>query len=148
MDQGIRVKTDYEPIMARIARSQSHSPSREVGTGARTAIVDHGMPRAWQGTSAATPTMTVACTSDAEELEGVFGAMDTHEFGFARLMALADALGLYAGFVLSFLSSVTSNFRSGAGSIWLVSAAPRSFLRDQADGNCRWWHQSRKPRNV
>ena len=92
--------------MARIARSQSHSPSREFGTGARTAIVDHGMPGAWQGTSAATPTMTVACTSDAEVLEGVLGAINTHEFGFARLLALADALGLYVGFVLSFLSSL------------------------------------------
>ena len=99
-------KTDYEPIMARIARSQSHSPSRDVGTGARTAIVDHGKPGAWHGTSAATPTTTVACTNDAEVLEGVLGAMDTHEFGFARLLALADALGPYVGFVLSFLSSL------------------------------------------
>ena len=105
MDQGI-FKTDYEPIMARIARWQSHSPSRDVGTGARTAIVDHGKPGAWHGTSAAIPITTVACTNDAEVLEGVLGAMDTHEFVFARLMAFADALGLYVGFVLSFLSSL------------------------------------------
>ena len=86
-------KTDYEPILARIARSQSHSPSRGAGTGARTAIVDHGNPGAWHGTSAASPATTVPCTTDAEVLEGVLGALDSHEFIFARLMALADALG-------------------------------------------------------
>ena len=32
--------------------------------------------------------------------------MNTHEFVFVRLTALADGLGLYVGFVLSFLSSL------------------------------------------
>ncbi|KAF8462662.1 hypothetical protein DFH94DRAFT_831793 [Russula ochroleuca] len=86
-------KTDYEPILARIARSQSHTPSRGAGTGARTAIVDHGNPGAWHGTSADAPATTVPCTNDAEILEGVLGALDSHEFVFARLMGLADALG-------------------------------------------------------
>ena len=86
-------KTDYEPILARIARSQSHSPSRGAGTGAYTAIVDHGNPGAWHGTSVAAPTTTVPCTTDAEVLEGALGALDSHEFIFARLMALADTLG-------------------------------------------------------
>jgi RNA exonuclease 1 len=86
-------KTDYEPILARIARSQSHTPSRGAGTGARTAIVDHGNPGAWHSISAAAPTTTVACRSDAKVVEGVLGALDSHEFVFARLMALADALG-------------------------------------------------------
>ena len=36
---------------------------------------------------------TVSCTSDAEVIEGVVGALDPHEFVFARLMTLADTLG-------------------------------------------------------
>ena len=77
------IRADYEPILARIARA---------GTSARTAIVDHGNPGAWYGTSAMAPATTV-CTSDAEVLEGVLGALDLHEVVFARSMALADALG-------------------------------------------------------
>ncbi|KAH9988749.1 hypothetical protein BJV77DRAFT_1145224 [Russula vinacea] len=74
-------------------RMRGPVPSRGAGTGARTAIVDHGNPGAWHGTSAASPATTVPCTTDAEVLEGVLGALDSHEFVFARLMALADALG-------------------------------------------------------
>ncbi|KAF8496216.1 hypothetical protein F5888DRAFT_1706478 [Russula emetica] len=85
-------RADYEPILARIARSQSHICSGG-GGGARAAIVDHGNPGAWHGTSASAPATTVACTNDAEVLEGVLGALDSHEFVFARLMTLADALG-------------------------------------------------------
>ena len=59
----------------------------------RTAIVDHGNPGAWHGTSATAPATTVACANDAEVLEGLLGALDSHEFVFGRLMALADALG-------------------------------------------------------
>jgi hypothetical protein len=51
---------DYEPVLAQIARSQSLSPSRGAGTGARTAIVDHGNPRAWHSTSVAAPATRVA----------------------------------------------------------------------------------------
>src|SRR5260370_15759353 len=39
------------------------------------------------------PAMTVACTSSIEVLEGVFDSLDSHEFVFARLTALADGLG-------------------------------------------------------
>jgi len=81
-------RTDYEPILARIARTHFHS-----GASARAAIVDHGSPGAWHGTSASAPATTVACSTDAEVLEGVLGALDSHEFVFARLMGLADALG-------------------------------------------------------
>jgi len=83
-------RTDYEPILARIARSQSRGPN---GAGPRAAIVDHGNPGAWHGTSPAAPATTVACTNDAEVLDGVLSVLDTHEFVFARLMGLADALG-------------------------------------------------------
>jgi hypothetical protein len=85
-------RTDYEPILARIARSQSrhHGPN---GAGARTAIVDHGNPGAWHGTSAAAPATTVGCTNDAEVFDGVLSVLDSHEFVFARLMGLANALG-------------------------------------------------------
>jgi RNA exonuclease 1 len=83
-------RTDYEPVLARIARSQSRGPN---GAGPRAAIVDHGNPGAWHGTSPAAPATTVACTNDAEVLDGVLSVLDTHEFVFARLMGLADALG-------------------------------------------------------
>ena len=38
------------------------------------------------------PAMIMACKSNAEVLEGVLGALDSHEFLFTRLMVLADAL--------------------------------------------------------
>jgi len=69
-------RTDYEPILAR-SQSGSH-----LGGGARTAIVDHGNPGAWHGTSVTAPATTVACTSDAEVLEGVLGSLDSHELVF------------------------------------------------------------------
>ena len=62
-------------------------------------IVDHGNPGAWHGTSASAPATTVPCTTDAEVLEGILGALDTHEFVFARLMGLADALGCTCAFL-------------------------------------------------
>ncbi|KAH9965648.1 hypothetical protein BJV74DRAFT_869879 [Russula compacta] len=82
-------RTDYEPILARVARSL-RGPN---GSGARAAIVDHGNPGAWHGTSATAPATTVACTNDTEVLDGLLGVLDTHDFVFARLMGLADALG-------------------------------------------------------
>ncbi|KAI0293180.1 hypothetical protein B0F90DRAFT_1670908 [Multifurca ochricompacta] len=85
-------RTDYEPIIARITRS--HSRLRGPGGGgARVAIVDHGNPGVWHGTSAAAPATTVSCTNDAEVVDGVLRVLDAHEFVFARLMGLADALG-------------------------------------------------------
>ena len=83
-------RTDYEPILARIARARCYGPN---GGSARAAIVDHGNPGAWHGTSPSAPATTVPCTTDAEVLDGILGALDTHEFVFARLMGLADALG-------------------------------------------------------
>ena len=59
---------------------------------ARMAIIDQGNPGAWHGTSATAPATTVACTSDAEVLDGLMGALDSHEFIFWRLTGLADAL--------------------------------------------------------
>ncbi|KAI0247771.1 hypothetical protein BJV78DRAFT_1285278 [Lactifluus subvellereus] len=85
-------RTDYKPILVRIPRSHSrrYGPN---GEGARTAIVDHGNPGAWHGTSTSAPATTVPCTNDTEVLDGVLGVLDAHEFVFARLMGLADALG-------------------------------------------------------
>ncbi|KAF8259317.1 ribonuclease H-like domain-containing protein [Lactarius quietus] len=85
-------RADYEPILARIARSQSRKRGSN-GAPTRTAIVDHGNPGAWHGTSATAPATTVACANDAEVLDGLVGALDSHEFIFGRLMGLADALG-------------------------------------------------------
>ena len=36
--------------------------------------------------------MTVVRTNDAEVLDGLIGAMDSHEFIFGRLMGLADPM--------------------------------------------------------
>ena len=97
-------RTDHEPILARIARShwRHHGPN---GGGARTAIVDHGNPGAWHGTSATAPATTVGCTNDAEVLDGVLSMLDAHEFVFARLMGLTDALGCaYPRSTLSYIS--------------------------------------------
>ena len=76
--------TDYEPIPARIAR---------------TVIVDHSNPGAWHGTSASAPATTVPCTTDAEVLDGILGALNTHEFVFARLTGLANAQGCASAFL-------------------------------------------------
>ena len=89
-------RTDYEPILARIARARCRGPN---GGSARAAIVDHGNPGAWHGTSASAPATTVPCTTDAEVVDGIIGALDTHEFVFARLMGLADALGCACAFL-------------------------------------------------
>jgi RNA exonuclease 1 len=53
-----------------------------------TVILVHGMV-----TSAAAPATTVRCTNDAEVLDGVLSVLDSHEFVFARLVGLANALG-------------------------------------------------------
>ncbi|KAN0141756.1 hypothetical protein V8E53_000218 [Lactarius tabidus] len=77
-------RADFEPILARIARSHSRNRGSNGGR-TRTAIVDHGNPGAWHGASATAPATTVACANDAEVLDGLFI--------FGRLMGLADALG-------------------------------------------------------
>ena len=89
-------RTDYEPILARIARARGRGLD---GGGARAAIVDHGNPGAWHGTSASAPATTVPCTTDAEVLDGILSVLDTHEFVFARLMGLAGALGCACAFL-------------------------------------------------
>ncbi|KAN0141439.1 hypothetical protein V8E53_000684 [Lactarius tabidus] len=85
-------RADFEPILARIARSHSRNRGSN-GRRTRTAIVDHGNPGAWHGASATAPAPTVACANDAEVLNGLVGALDSHEFILGRLMGLADALG-------------------------------------------------------
>lgn len=89
-------RTDYEPILARIARARCRGPN---GGSARAAIVDHGNPGAWHGTSASAPATAVPCTTDAEVLDGILDSLHTHEFVFARLMGLADALGCACSFL-------------------------------------------------
>ena len=89
-------RTDYEPIPARITRARCCSPN---GGSARAVIVDHGNPGAWHDTSASAPATTVPCTTDAEVLDGILGALNTHEFVFARLTGLANALGCASAFL-------------------------------------------------
>ncbi|KAI9445645.1 hypothetical protein BJY52DRAFT_1206691 [Lactarius psammicola] len=86
-------RTDYEPILVRIARSRSRK-SGSNGAPTRTAIVDHGNPGAWHGTSATVPATTVACANDAEVLGRLLGALDSHGFVFGRITPKADADGL------------------------------------------------------
>ncbi len=83
-------RTDYEPILrashpleAKVQMETAH---------ARQSFTTAG-PGAWHGTSASVPATTVVCTNNAEVPDGVLGALDTHEFVYARLMGLGDALG-------------------------------------------------------
>ena len=70
-------RADLEPILARIARSHSRNRGSN-GARTRTAIVDHGNPGAWHGTSATAPATIIACANDAEVLDGLLGALDSH----------------------------------------------------------------------
>ena len=75
--------------------------------------------------SASAPATTVACTNDAEVLDGVLGALDTHEFVFGRLVSLADALGCASA--LPSLESVATD--------WLVFASSSGITPNAgADG--------------
>ena len=47
-----------------------------------TAIVTHGNPGACHNTSVTAPAMTVTCANDADVLDGLLGALDSHEFVF------------------------------------------------------------------
>ncbi|KAH9015481.1 hypothetical protein EDB85DRAFT_2156653 [Lactarius pseudohatsudake] len=56
------------------------------------AIVDHGNPGAWHGTSMTVPATTVACANDAEVLDGM-GALDSHEFRAAGGVKITPKAG-------------------------------------------------------
>jgi RNA exonuclease 1 len=105
------------PITSRISRARNHRLVLVVlAVATRAAIVDHGNPGAWHGTSASAPATTVPCSisdADSEVIEGVVaGALDPHEFVFARLMTLADALGCTWACAFFSLLSVTLSIRS------------------------------------
>ena len=85
-------RPDFKPMLARSARPLS--PDRESnGAPMRMAIAEHGNPGACRGTFAIVPATTVACANDAAVVDGLLGALDSHEFVFVRLMGLTDALG-------------------------------------------------------
>ncbi|KAH9022196.1 hypothetical protein EDB85DRAFT_1895320 [Lactarius pseudohatsudake] len=46
----------------------------------RTALLYHGNLGAWHVSSATPPATTVACTNDADVLDGLLGALNSHEF--------------------------------------------------------------------
>ncbi|KZT66208.1 ribonuclease H [Daedalea quercina L-15889] len=75
-------KIDMESILERMSRARSG--------GVTTAIVDHGNPAAWHGSKAMT---TIACETDDEVLEGLLGAIPSHQFAFGRFTGLAKARG-------------------------------------------------------
>ena len=74
-----------------ITRLNLSAPARR--DSARTAIFYYGSPDAWHDTSASVLATTIACKNNAEVPDGVLGALDTHEFVYARLMGLGDARG-------------------------------------------------------
>lgn len=79
--------------------------TRTRGSGAVTAVVDHGNPAAWHGSKATT---TVACKSDGEVLEGLLGAIPSHHFVFGRFTGLATALGCEYAWKLRLLLLTTA----------------------------------------
>ena len=98
-------KTDLESIFERMSRS-----SRRAGGGPgsiRSAVVDYGNPAAMHGSKANT---AVGCTSDEEVLQGLLGAVSSHEFTFGRFMALADTLGCMFGSTVLFFVPVVDMF--------------------------------------
>ncbi|KAH6885653.1 ribonuclease H [Coprinopsis sp. MPI-PUGE-AT-0042] len=78
-------KTDQESIFERMGRAQKRG-----GGVIRSAVVDYGNPGNMHGSKA---TSAVGCKSDEEVVEGVVGAIGSHDFVFGRLMGLADLLG-------------------------------------------------------
>ncbi|TFK84802.1 ribonuclease H-like protein [Polyporus arcularius HHB13444] len=77
-------KVDTESIFERMSRSKVK------GVPVTSAVVDHGNPSAWHGQKATT---CVACSTDAEVLEGLITSLEPHHFLFGRFTALADARG-------------------------------------------------------
>jgi hypothetical protein len=78
-----RITVRADPCSDRTLHSRRHGPN---GEGACTAIVNHDNPGTWHGTSVLAPVTTVPCTNDTEVLDGVLGALDAHQFVFARLV--------------------------------------------------------------
>ncbi|KAI9445651.1 hypothetical protein BJY52DRAFT_1194220 [Lactarius psammicola] len=61
-------RADYELVLVRVAHSHSRTRGSN-GACICTAIVNHGNPGAWHGTSATAPATTVAYVNDAEVLD-------------------------------------------------------------------------------
>jgi len=77
---------DYESIFERMGRCDGRGSVGKV----KSAVVDHGNPSVMHGAKAST---AIGCKTDEEVLEGLLGAIPSHEFVFGRLTALANALG-------------------------------------------------------
>lgn len=77
-------KTDFESIFIRMRRS-----SRSGGP-IRSAVVDHGNPSVMHGSKADT---SIGCKNDDEVLDGLLGAVPSHQFSFGRFTSLAEASG-------------------------------------------------------
>ena len=75
-------KTDLESIFERMGRAR--------GGSRRSVVVDFGDPGRMHGSKATT---SVGCKNDEEVVDGVLGAVGSHQFVFGRLMGLADTLG-------------------------------------------------------
>lgn len=84
-------KVDYESIFERMGRCDARGGDGSGGAGkVRSAVVDHGNPGVMHGSKATT---AIGCQTDDEVLEGMLGAIPSHQFTFGRFLGLANALG-------------------------------------------------------
>lgn len=84
-------KIDYESIFERMGRCDARGGDGSGGAGkVRSAVVDHGNPSVMHGAKANT---AIACKSDDEVLEGMLGAIPSHQFTYGRFLGLANTLG-------------------------------------------------------
>ncbi|KAK0209032.1 ribonuclease H [Desarmillaria ectypa] len=81
-------KTDYESIFERLTRSKRRAGGPVGST--KGAVIDHGNPSVMHGNKATT---SIGCKDDDEVLKALLEVVPSHNFVFARFMALANILG-------------------------------------------------------
>jgi RNA exonuclease 1 len=82
-------KIDFESIFERMGRCDARGGSGGAGK-VRSAVVDHGNPGVMHGAKANT---AIGCNTDDEVLEGMLGAVPSHQFTYGRFLGLANTLG-------------------------------------------------------
>jgi len=84
-------RVDFESIFERMGRCDARGGDGSGGAGkVRSAVVDHGNPGVMHGAKANT---AIGCSTDDEVLEGMLGAIPSHQFTYGRFLGLANALG-------------------------------------------------------
>ncbi|KAF9526559.1 ribonuclease H [Crepidotus variabilis] len=82
-------KVDFESVFERMARVTARDITGGVAK-VKTAVVDHGNPSSMHGSKATT---AIGCASDDEVLDGITGAINSHQFVYGRFLGLANTLG-------------------------------------------------------